>query len=424
MSNKLYKYDVSSLRHIGKTYEPVVKKLAPIASLVEEYCRLQKEDKNFDAFYIMDLSRIARQYLQWVDHLPRCEPFYAIKCNSQTPMIKTVGALGCGFDCASTAEMKAVLELDGVDSTFMEEKVIFANPCKQISHILYAKKCNVKMTTADSEEELIKLATYYPECKVVLRIRTDDSKSVCQFSTKYGAYVDAMSELIGHCVDLKLNLVGISFHVGSGCMDIGSFESALRDVSKCFKIAASHGLHLKLLDIGGGFPGNENAKPSFTDIAGKISVIIDDLFPKDVRVIGEPGRYFAAGAYTLVTNVFGRKKGIPDSMLQKDDKQEYLYYVNDGIYQSFNCLFFDHHKITKDNTKYLVLDRKVETEEFKTKIFGPTCDALDTISTELTFPKLAVGDWIYFPEFGAYTIAAASAFNGFLTTKIYFVWLE
>jgi len=43
---------------------------------------------------------------------------------------------------------------------------------------------------------------------------------------------------------------------------------------------------------------------------------------------------------------------------KKKKKQEYLYYINDGIYQSFNCLFFDHAKITSENIKPVLLNKK------------------------------------------------------------------
>lgn len=341
-------------------------------------------------------------------------------------MLKTLKALGCGFDCASTAEIASVLQLDGVDEKFVSENVIFANPCKQISHIQFAAKNNVKLTTADGEEELQKLAKYWPDCQVVLRICVDDSKSVCQFSSKFGAKLGGMEELIHLCQELKLNLYGISFHVGSGCYDTSSFVQAIKDASDCFKLAENYGYKLKLLDIGGGFPGNVNAKPSFTDISDTIESLLDELFPKEIRVIAEPGRYFAAGCYTLVTNIFGRKKAHHKKIMkEKEEKeQEYLYYINDGVYQSFNCLFFDHAKITTENIKYLALDRKLSDEKYVSKVFGPTCDALDMVTSEILFPKLEIGDWIYFPEFGAYTIAAASPFNGFLTVKIHYIWRD
>lgn len=44
---------------------------------------------------------------------------------------------------------------------------------------------------------------------------------------------------------------------------------------------------------------------------------------------------------------------------------------------------------------------------FKTTLFGPTCDGLDTVARDVPLPRLRNGDWVLFPRFGAYTIAGA-----------------
>jgi ornithine decarboxylase len=46
-------------------------------------------------------------------------------------------------------------------------------------------------------------------------------------------------------------------------------------------------------------------------------------------------------------------------------------------------------------------------------LFGPTCDSIDVICDCVELPELDIGDWLLFPQMGAYTIAAASSFNGF-----------
>jgi len=83
-----------------------------------------------------------------------------------------------------------------------------------------------------------------------------------------------------------------------------------------------------------------------------------------------------------------------------------VYYLNDGVYNSFNCIFFDHCKpiILPFNER----DGKLH----KSKIFGATCDSIDVISEEILLPELAIGEWVYVENFGAYTVAASSSFNG------------
>jgi hypothetical protein len=58
---------------------------------------------------------------------------------------------------------------------------------------------------------------------------------------------------------------------------------------------------------------------------------------------------------------------------------------------------------------------------YTSTIFGPTCDSIDVISRSVLLPKLSIGDWLYFNNMGAYTMAAASSFNGFTPTEKFYV---
>ena len=181
-------------------------------------------------------------------------------------------------------------------------------------------------------------------------------------------------------------------------------------------MAKNFGFNFNLLDIGGGFPGyNQEGKITFEEISEKINNALDDFFHvtefpnNDLKIISEPGRYFVSASHTLVLNIIGKKEKIID-----DDKF-FTYYLNDGVYGSFNCIFFDHAK--PKITPYNERDGKL----YKSTIFGPTCDSMDTISKTCMLPDLAIGEWVYVENFGAYTTAAASTFNGFQHTPCYYI---
>ena len=80
-----------------------------------------------DAFYVVDLAEVARKHAEWSAALPRVRPFYAVKCNDDPQIVRTLAALGTGFDCASKTEISMVLST-GVKP----EDVIFAHPAKQV----------------------------------------------------------------------------------------------------------------------------------------------------------------------------------------------------------------------------------------------------------------------------------------------------
>ncbi|MFM7857930.1 MAG: hypothetical protein ACKO96_39910, partial [Flammeovirgaceae bacterium] len=134
------------------------------------------------------------------------------------------------------------------------------------------------MTSFDSLEELEKIKIHYPEAELLLRIKTDDECSTIKLSKKFGAEQNTWEKLIKKCRELDLDLVGMSFHVGTGSYDTSTFSKAIKDCSEIKKIAVNYGFDLNILDIGGGFPGNDLAEPSFEEFAIVINQAIESNF--------------------------------------------------------------------------------------------------------------------------------------------------
>jgi ornithine decarboxylase len=116
-------------------------------------------------FYIANLSHYARQYLQWVEFLGRIRPFYAVKSNPNGFIVRVIEELGGGFDCASAEELDLVRKTCGKDFDYAS-RIIFAHPCKSVSHIRQFRDAGVQMTVVDNEDELKKLKEHWPEAKV------------------------------------------------------------------------------------------------------------------------------------------------------------------------------------------------------------------------------------------------------------------
>jgi ornithine decarboxylase len=236
---------------------------------------------NEDAFYIVDLSYCAKQYLKWTHYLPRVQPFYAVKTNGNSFIIKIMEKMGSGFDCASIYELKTVqsicLDID------CSKRIIYSHPCKQISHIKYFRDRGVQLTVADNENELIKIKDYWPNAKILIRLKVDDSRSLIPFSSKFGANKCIAIRLLELAKKLSLEVIGCAFHVGTGCYDKIAFEHSLEFARSLFDIAekSNYGFKFTVLDIGGGFPGvDEEGKPIFSEIAETINQTLHKLFPE------------------------------------------------------------------------------------------------------------------------------------------------
>ena len=190
--------------------------------------------------------------------------------------------MGGGFDCASSSELDAVLSVcPNIDCS---KRIIYAHPCKPISHIQHFQDQGVELTVADNESEMIKIKNFWPKAKILIRLKTNDSKSLIPLSSKFGANQRMSIRLIELAKELNLEVIGCSFHVGTGCYDVNTFKHSLQFAKQIFHIAnqAEYGLSMKILDIGGGFPGiEEDGKPSFSQMAKVINESIKELFPNN-----------------------------------------------------------------------------------------------------------------------------------------------
>ncbi|PKI82872.1 ornithine decarboxylase [Malassezia vespertilionis] len=388
-----------------------------------------------NAFFVADLAQIYRQYTRWRRELPHIVPFYAVKCNPEPMVLRLLAALGTGFDCASNGEIEKVLDM-GVSPS----RIIYANPCKASSFVRRAAKQQVGLTTFDNMDELDKMKRFHPRCKLVVRILTDDSKSVCQLGIKFGAPLKDVPALLAKAKALDLDVVGVSFHVGSGCYDPEAFRDAVLRARKAFDMGNDVGYHFDLLDIGGGFEHD-----NFDAIAVVLRSALADYFPDEhfapggsamvnhpngLRIIAEPGRYFVQHAFSLATNIIARRIRAADEAEEpsQDAKPEAMYYQNDGTYGAFNCIMFDHQHVVP---KVLSLHREFvyradcaapgagKDTLWPCSVWGPTCDSIDCILRLTYLPRsLDVGDWLVYENMGAYTLCASSSFNGLELAKV------
>jgi ornithine decarboxylase len=417
-----------------KVYEELSKsssiELISTVSTVEELLAKELDKGQYSAFYLVNLGAVVEKFLQWKKYMPRVRPMYAVKSNPDINIIRALHYLGTGFDCASQAELEEVKSIGA-----KAENIIYANPCKGKEHILYAKQHGFDTMTFDNAAELDKIIALHPAAKLVIRILPDDRYSLMPFGSKFGASFDESCKLIQRCKELGANLIGVSFHVGSGCYSSQAWHDAIRLARRVFDAAQEADYKMTLLDIGGGYPGVDDDGMTFEETIDGVAQILDDLFPADVTVIAEPGRYFCTAAYTLAVTIISRRdrfvcRNRPQNKLsfvgheEEEEKQEQetaaddtteqeemparevLYYLSDGLYGSFNNIVFDH-------AKPLPLSMKSSENKSRSTLFGPTCDSIDVVCKDIDLPEMEIGDWLYFVNMGAYTIASASSFNGF-----------
>jgi ornithine decarboxylase len=364
--------------------------------------RLQKLAKEHGTpLFIIDHDALRKAYRQFRKHLPRIQVYYAVKANPDPAIVRTLYQEGASFDVASMPEFMIVY--DNIKNLPAKErqdwiwdKIIYANPTKPTETLEELNRYK-PLVTFDNLEEIHKIKRHAPNAGLVLRLKVPNTGAMVELSSKFGASPGEAVDLILEADKVGLGVEGISFHVGSQTTNFDNYVQALNLSAHIFEEARDRGYtKMNLLDIGGGFPApyDDTVKP-FADLAKVINTELDRLFPKDVQILAEPGRFLAAVAGTSVAKVIG--KAVRDGKI--------CYYINDGVYHTYSGVIFDH-------CKYPVKAFK-RGETSICSVFGPTCDALDVVSMAENLPNLERGDFVYSVNIGAYSHASATYFNGF-----------
>lgn len=344
-----------------------------------------------------DLIKINDLYNDWCNYLPKVKPYYAVKCNSDIELLKMLRDLDINFDCASATEINTCLDLG-----IYPDRIIYANPCKFAHDIVDACYNGVNTMTFDSiyELEKIKELPFTQYSNLIMRIYANDTSAQCNLSDKYGAEEYEWTSILEKARDLDMNIVGISFHIGSGAKNPDIYKEALKQCRKLYEMGILYGFDLSLIDIGGGFTVN-----NFKLMATTINAALEIYFPDEMgcTVIAEPGRYFAESIATFYTRIIGKRS-------RQSGRMDYI--AADSLYGLFNCKLYDHSIVPAPEIMFNKNNKHNPKIQHQTRIMGCTCDSNEILFDGIYLPQMEPDDWIKINNFGAYTISAASCFNG------------
>uniref|UniRef100_A0A914Q644 ornithine decarboxylase n=1 Tax=Panagrolaimus davidi TaxID=227884 RepID=A0A914Q644_9BILA len=375
--------------------------------------------KKTEPFTVMSLKKVVERYREWECEMPGIKPYYAVKCNDNIVLLKVLANLGAGFDCATKAEIDMIIN----ENIATADDIIYAHPIKTPEFLKHAYNLGVPRATFDSKEELCKMKALSPEMEGILRISCCDKTAERQLKHKFGCDpTKDVTKLLIKAKELGINVVGVSVHVGSRCCDPSAYERAIIHMRQIFDEGILIGHPMKVVDLGGGFPGIYNEKISLAKIGKCVMAALQKYFPEKEKYefIAEPGRYFATTPFSTAAKIFGRIE-VPANRITDNEndanKIGYMYYINDGTYMTFSCKHFDGiHPIGQPLTN----GNDTNEELFPATIWGPTCDSADLVESLTYHRKLNIGEWLFWDEIGAYSISTVVEFNGFPKAKLYY----
>ncbi|QCU89387.1 type III PLP-dependent enzyme [Thiomicrorhabdus sediminis] len=354
-------------------------------------------EKHETPFMVLDLSEVEYQYKSLQAALPGVKLFYALKSLSHPELIKRLKSIGGYFDLATIGEVELVESL-GITG----DRCIHTHPIKKDKEIKRGLEFGCTRFVIDNMDELKKFIPYAGQAQLIIRVSFRSQQAVVDLSRKFGCSLEELPVLVEFAQSHGIDVVGLSFHVGSQSLSPMTQVNAVRASVAAMKVMP----HVKwqFLDIGGSFPVSyqEEVLP-IDDFCAPLREALTEV-PDGVDVFAEPGRFISAPSMIEVVSVVGKaKRGA-----------RMWYYLDDGVYGGFSGQMFDH-------AQYPLAPLKPfdPTGEFLPSVLaGPTCDSIDVVAEDIELPELEVGDILIGKQMGAYTIASATEFNYYPKPKV------
>ncbi|NWS18235.1 AZIN2 inhibitor, partial [Pachyramphus minor] len=371
-----------------------------LENLLGELC--QESDQQ--AFFVADLGDVVKKHLRFLKALPRVKPYFPVKCNGSEGVIRLLAELGAGFACANKAEITRVQGI-GVPA----DRIFYSSPCKQVAHIRYAAKHGVQLMTFDNEVELSKVARSHPRARMLLGI-TADSGPCAHPSLTFGTKLKSCRHLLEAAKEQAVQVVGISFHLGSCGLESQAFTQAVATAQLVFDMGTELGYQMHLLDIGGGLPGTEDTRARFEEIAAMVNSALDLYFPdgSGVEVVARPGRFYVTSAFTFAVSIAALEE-VPMEQPGSDGRWDSGTGppVCPSIPRALSFLLFQRRSPAAGRASPCP-----EHPSHSSSLRGPPGHAEDRIADGLELPELHVGDWLLFGNMGAYTMPGSSQLGG------------
>ena len=320
---------------------------------------------------------------------------YAVKTNPDSNILDDLYSAGVrSFDVASLEEIR------DLSNRFPDVTLFYMHPVKPRHAINIAyHEHGVRHFSLDCESELRKILAETQNASDLtlhVRIAIPNSYSEITLANKFGVALHDAAKLIDLVAQYAKN-VGVSFHVGSQCMNPDAYRIAIR---MCRTVLEDVKKQPKYFNVGGGFP---SVYPDLTppDLKMYFNAIHDEFSHlngyEHMTLLAEPGRALVEESGSILVRV--------------DMRRGDTLYINDGTYGS---LFDAGQPRFVFPTRLYRSSLRIAKPEKEFRFYGPTCDSIDVMEGPFMLPDdVEEGDYIEIGQLGAYGRTMATRFNGF-----------
>ena len=376
---------------------------------IQQFLRARRE-KGLDEgpCMVLDLDVVRDNYGAFAKALPDTRVFYAVKANPAPEVLDLLARLGSCFDTASVVEIQQVLA-----TGCSPDRLSFGNTIKKERDIARAYELGIRLFAVDCVEEVEKIARVAPGSKVFCRILCDGAGAEWPLSRKFGCVPEMATTVLDRAHQLGLQAYGVSFHVGSQQRNPRMWDGALKASATIFKDLAERGIHLSMVNLGGGFPTKYlKDVPAVRAYGQAIFRSLRKHFGNSIpETIIEPGRGMVGNAGVIEAEV------VLISKKAAEDTVKWVY-LDIG---KFNGL-----AETMDEMIRYPIRTEFDGDDVEACVLaGPTCDSVDVLYEKDPYflpVSLEIGTKVLIEGTGAYTTTySAVGFNGFPPLQSYVI---
>lgn len=372
---------------------------------IEGFERIMEFAKGKDTpFLAVDIDIVEDKYDDLKRNFPQAKIYYAVKANPMEEVITSLARKGSNFDVATIFEIEKLIRL-GISP----KRMSFGNTIKKEQDIKKAYEYGIRLFATDSESDILKISRVAKGSKILFRILCSGAGADWPLSRKFGAPIEMVEHLVETARDNGLEPYGISFHVGSQQRNIDQWDDALKRCKDIFDmIETNTGVKLRMINMGGGFPGNYlDPTKNIEAYAEKINYYLEKHFGEDMpEIIFEPGRSMVADSGVIVSEVIN----VANKSVSGNDPRWIFLDIGKfgGLIETID-----------EALKFPIYTEKDFTSDEPKEGFilaGPTCDSYDILyeKYKYEFPlDVTEGDKFAILTTGAYTRSySAIEFNG------------
>ena len=358
----------------------------------EDTSLLELSDSLETPFYVYSAETIRENCRSYKAGLSSSDlACYAVKANSNLSILSLIKDEGLGFDVVSGGELKRVLKI-GADP----KKIVFSGVGKSKEELRLACDHEIFSINVESEYELELLEQLNKTPRISFRINPDIAAESHPYietgkaDCKFGISEEEALSLAKKYGTEKINLVGVSAHIGSQITNTDLLVEAYEKLENLADQLVSLGFEIDHIDVGGGLAIDYELEKNFSpdELIKKLK-----KFSSKYNLTLEPGRSIVAQAGILITKVLGIKENGSQKFLIVDAG------MNDLMRPS---LYSARHKI----------ENLVESSE-KIDLYsvvGPVCETADSFGSDFEVSANA-GDYLVVYSAGAYGSSMGSNYN-------------